>query len=196
MSTVDHGLALFLPTARLGASWCWTLKGEGALNWITDVGLYGAEGQTPAGSGEVFLRRVGGISRWRFAGEPWWGSGLGIGRGRQGLEPHLGITPSPGLRPAVTRLGDSGSGSPVRKGLNSPSASTPQPCGTTPISASPGALGSLKPLHRRATSAVRWLDLDSHLAWLAAGGVKAVRGSWEPPGTTRHAREHSGELGA
>lgn len=33
-------LALFLPTAELGGLVVLDLKGEGALNWITDVGLY------------------------------------------------------------------------------------------------------------------------------------------------------------
>lgn len=33
-------LALFLPTAELGGLVVLDLKGEGALNWMTDVGLY------------------------------------------------------------------------------------------------------------------------------------------------------------
>lgn len=72
------------------------------------------------------------------------------------------------------------------RALNSPSASTPQPCGTTPISASPGDLGEPEALHRRATSAVRWLDHDP--PWWLAAESQGRPGSWEPPGTTRHAR--------
>lgn len=71
------------------------LKGEGALKWMTDVGLYtGAEGQTPAGSGEVFLRQVGGISDGGLQETPGGAVVLELGGGRQGLECTQASKPS------------------------------------------------------------------------------------------------------
>lgn len=59
----------------------------GCLELITDVGLlHGAEGQTPAGSGEVFLRQVGGIGDGGLQESPGGAVVLELGGGRQGLE--------------------------------------------------------------------------------------------------------------
>lgn len=40
MSTVDHGPGTLPAPAELGGLVVLDLKGEGALNWMTDVGLY------------------------------------------------------------------------------------------------------------------------------------------------------------
>lgn len=70
------------------------LKGEGALKWMTDMGLYtGAEGQTPVMS-EVFLRQVDGISDGGLHETPGGAVVLELGGSRQGLERTQASTPS------------------------------------------------------------------------------------------------------
>lgn len=83
-------------------------------------------------------------------------------------------------------------GSPVRKGPKTPIIrSTPQPCGTTPISASPGLWGSLKPSieeqHQRSDG---WI-MTHHGGWQQR--VKAVREPRGAQGQPAMPGEHSGE---
>ena len=85
-------LVLFLPSR--GASVVLHLKGEGALKWMTDMGLYnGAEGQMPVMS-EIFLRQVGGISDGGLQETPGGAVVLKLGVSRQGLERTQASMPS------------------------------------------------------------------------------------------------------